>query len=243
MTFQAFKKLVEDQFNAMQSQQMLFETDFDVWNVYLDSFPPGTNEIFKVRREHDCGCCRNFVKNVGHLVTLDGKTVWDTAAVSAPWPFNEVAQHLQQRVKQLPPARLYGANPVHFTFGSKPNYDPKNDRNWDHFYGQAAPADQDFVLLYPAGADLPVNVQVDGSLLAKSDQAKLTVRVKRDVFVYRDQVSFDGKIWKRGQDCIGGNIVFSLPGDVPGSNGQARDGVSPGVLAARFDLRGEAAGK
>lgn len=110
-------------------------------------------------------------------------------------------------------------------------------------YGQAAPADRDFVLLYPAGADLPVNVQVDGSLLAKSDQAKLIVRVKRDVFVYRDQVSFDGKIWKRGQDCIGGNIVFSLPGDVPGSNGQARDGVSPGVLAARFDLRGEAAGK
>ena len=54
----------------------------------------------------------------------------------------------------------------------------------------------------------------------QSDQAKLTVRVKRDVFVYRDQVSFDGKIWKRGQDCIGGNIVFSLPGDVPGSNGR-----------------------
>lgn len=140
MSFQAFKKLVEDQFNTMQTQQMLFETDFDVWGVYLDSFPPGTNEIFKVRREHDCGCCRNFVKNVGHLVTLDGKTVWDTAAVSAPWPFNEVAQRLQQRVKQLPRSHLYGASPVHFTFGSKPNYDPKNDLTWDHFYGQAAPA-------------------------------------------------------------------------------------------------------
>ena len=34
-------------------------------------------------------------------------------------------------------------------------------------YSQAAPADRDFVLLYPAGADLPVNVRVDGSLLAK----------------------------------------------------------------------------
>lgn len=110
-------------------------------------------------------------------------------------------------------------------------------------YGQAAPADRDFVLLYPAGVDLPVDVKVSGSLLAKSDEARLTVRVKRDVFVYRDQVSFDGKTWQRGQGSVGGQVVLSLPGDVPGSNGQLRDGVSPGVLAARFDLRGEATGK
>ena len=122
-------------------------------------------------------------------------------------------------------------------------------------YGQAAPADRDFVLLYPAGADLPVNVQVDGSLLAKSDQAKLTVIGSASAMCLStaDQECFDGKnfgtmrsirfVAKQQRIPVDWwrqlvNIGFSrCRGDVPGSNGAfpgRRDGAQSGVLAARF---------
>jgi hypothetical protein len=100
-------------------------------------------------------------------------------------------------------------------------------------YGQPAPADGNFVLLYPAGVDLPVIAKVDGSLLAKTDQARLNVRIKQDVYTYRDQVSFDGKTWYHGPSKIGGKFSFSLPGEKEGQ----RDAQSPGELAAEFNLK------
>ena len=43
--------------------EALFEVNVDkdeLWNTYLDSFPIGTNEIFRERRKHDCSFCRPF---------------------------------------------------------------------------------------------------------------------------------------------------------------------------------------
>ena len=39
----------------------IFEVAVDkdeTWNLYLDSFPEGTNNIYRERREHDCSCRR-----------------------------------------------------------------------------------------------------------------------------------------------------------------------------------------
>lgn len=100
-------------------------------------------------------------------------------------------------------------------------------------FGQAGPADGNFVLHYPAGVNLPVIAKVDGTLFSKTDQAQLNVQIKQDVYVYRNLLSFDGKTWSNSQDKIGGKVWLALPGDKHGK----RDGQSPGELAAEFNLR------
>lgn len=96
-------------------------------------------------------------------------------------------------------------------------------------YGQAAPAGQPFVLRYPAGVALPVHTGVGGSLLAQEGSADFQVKLKRDIYVYKNLASFDGKHWQPGHDIVGGSIVMTLPGEA--------DGRSAGSLTAQFDLK------
>ena len=66
-----------------KNNSTLYETDIDkdvLWEVYLSSFPEGTNKMYRKRREYDCGHCRNFIKTIGGAVAIvDGKihTIWE----------------------------------------------------------------------------------------------------------------------------------------------------------------------
>lgn len=84
MDFSEFKKLFQKNFAEMtKDTDRLYEIEVDkdeFWNLYLDSFPSGTNEIFRERREHDCSCCRHFIKNIGNAVVIKNNkihTIWD----------------------------------------------------------------------------------------------------------------------------------------------------------------------
>jgi hypothetical protein len=82
MQFNDFKTAVQRQFNQMKDQP-LFRVNLDkdkLWDTYLTSFPEGTNPMFRERTEHDCSCCRSFIRAVGDMVGIkDGKLVslWD----------------------------------------------------------------------------------------------------------------------------------------------------------------------
>lgn len=84
MNFQKFNKIIQSHFSEMTANvNRLFVVDVDtdeMWNLYLDSFPAGTNEIYRERREYDCSCCRHFVKSIGNVVSIDNgvvHTIWD----------------------------------------------------------------------------------------------------------------------------------------------------------------------
>ena len=84
MEFKEFRSMISDHFNEMtKNVDRLFEVGIDkdeMWNVYLDSFPDGTNEIYRKRRKYDCSCCRQFIKQIGNVVTIKGnklETIWD----------------------------------------------------------------------------------------------------------------------------------------------------------------------
>lgn len=73
MTFNEFRNRLAANFAAATNDRVLFETDVDkdaLWEVYLDSFPDGTNPVYRVRREYDCSCCRHFIKSIGGTVYI-----------------------------------------------------------------------------------------------------------------------------------------------------------------------------
>lgn len=79
-----FKTKLQEHFKEMQrGVEYLFEVDLDkdeLWNTYLNSFPEGTNKLFRERTEHDCSCCRQFIKNIGAAVFIKDNTMhtlWD----------------------------------------------------------------------------------------------------------------------------------------------------------------------
>ena len=84
MDFKQFKNLFQKNLDQMfENNSTLFIVDVDkdqLWNTYLDSFPAGTNEIFRERREYDCSCCRQFIKAFGNVVTIENNepvSIWD----------------------------------------------------------------------------------------------------------------------------------------------------------------------
>lgn len=145
--FKKFRALLQNHFNEMvKGENPLFVTDADedeLYNLYLDSFPAGTNELFRKRREYDCSCCRRFVKNIGKLVAFDAGrnlvSIWDFDAKSAK--YQPVVDALDAYVKSRAIVNPYfvsrnmiGSGNM---FGTEMNYEydenHKDVHTWDHF--------------------------------------------------------------------------------------------------------------
>ena len=90
------KKMTEE-----NNHLIVVELDKDeLWNLYLDSIPAEDNKIFRQRREHDCSCCRHFIKSIGNVISIqDGvvTTVWDFETAEPKW--NKVVKILSDFVK------------------------------------------------------------------------------------------------------------------------------------------------
>lgn len=104
--FDIIKHVTAAQFAAMSSHS-LFRVDVDkdvLWNDYLASFPTGTNPIFRKRTEHDCSCCRQFIRTVGGVVAVTGEgrvmSLWDVDTGSAV--YQPVCDALASLVKDRP---------------------------------------------------------------------------------------------------------------------------------------------
>jgi len=126
----------------IQNQDVLFTVDVDkdeLWNLYLDSFPPGTNEIFRERREHDCSCCRQFIKSFGNVVTvLDNKiiSIWDFQTEDTTYQpvIDTLSRYIHSKlIKDVFITEELG-------FGTDHNFEQTEDKNgnpcafrWDHF--------------------------------------------------------------------------------------------------------------
>ncbi len=139
MQFSEFNSLMQKHVAAMlQDSCKLFAVDIDkdvLWNLYLDSFPAGTNEIYRERREFDCSCCRSFVRGFGNVVAIhDGQllTVWDFETGDAT--YQPVVDALSVYVKARPISDVFITKES--GFGIAKNHEQNEDgsvRTWSHF--------------------------------------------------------------------------------------------------------------
>lgn len=137
--FKEFRDAIRTHWYTMtENVNTLFETDVDkdeMWNLYLDSFPAEANPIYRERREHDCSCCRHFVKTIGNAVSLkDGvlTSIWDIQ-IDDP-AYQKVADALSAYVKSKPIANAYHV--VDRAVGTDYNFEmvDGNTRRWEHFH-------------------------------------------------------------------------------------------------------------
>ena len=84
MTFVEMREKMLAHLNEMtRGTSTLYQVDCDkdkLWSLYLDSFPTEKNPIYRQKTEHDCSCCRHFIKTMGGIVAIkDGKviSIWD----------------------------------------------------------------------------------------------------------------------------------------------------------------------
>ena len=139
MNFSEFKKIFQKNFAEMtKDADYLYEIEIDkdeFWNLYLDSYPAGTNEIYRQRREFDCSCCRHFIKSIGNAVVIKNnkvRTMWDFR--TGDTTFQPVIDALNAYLMTKSVTNLYVSKFAHI--GTAKNFENLGDGNvteWEHF--------------------------------------------------------------------------------------------------------------
>lgn len=134
---ESFQKMVKNNTNV-------FVANIDpdaLWALYLASFPPGTDPIYKTRTEHDCGSCKNFIRHAGAVVVVkDGvvHTVWDKAHELAMMPYSIIASALGEAVRSAGIRDIFrvGKNESQFGAQSTRQLEKETEKviTWNHFY-------------------------------------------------------------------------------------------------------------
>lgn len=141
MEFSEFKRIMQDHVTKMfNASDVLFITDVDkeeIWELYLNSFPEGTNLIFRERREHDCNCCKHFIRSFGNVVaiTKDNKVVsiWDFT--TGDEEYQPVIESLSKYVKSKPIKDVFITKEHYFgTDKSREQRENSVIHTWEHFY-------------------------------------------------------------------------------------------------------------
>ena len=136
--FPQFRDALKANFDRLVSTNPpIFQVDIDknaFYQLYQNSFPDGTNPMYRVRREYDCSCCHHFINQVGSIViwneeTKSFNTIWD---FDAPYPFTDVCKALSAEVKRHPLYERFFID----TPRAGETYSYERDEKiirWDHF--------------------------------------------------------------------------------------------------------------
>jgi hypothetical protein len=136
MNFDKFNAALITQFQLMQTST-LYKVNLSrdqLWTTYLESFPEGTDPIYRERSYHDCQCCKQFIRTVGNVVAIiNGRmeSIWN---VELDDEYQEVTNSMAELVGNaeiLHPFLHYEKNA-----GTPVTHSHEDDgtvRTWNHF--------------------------------------------------------------------------------------------------------------
>ena len=146
--FSAFAKVVATSFQDLVKSPSVFVVAADTLvEEYLAAFPAGSDPVYKTTTEHDCRCCKRFIRRAGSVVTIaDGgelRTIWDRAAEEAGGPYRAVAARLRDVVRAASVRDLYRVGEGEVSFGAAQSHsldkETQQARTWRHFYSGEIP--------------------------------------------------------------------------------------------------------
>lgn len=139
MEFKKFKTEMQKHFKKITKDvNTLFEVEVDkdeLWSLYLNSFPEGTNEIFRNRSEHDCSCCRQFIKNFGNVIAIENgiiTNIWEFETNSET--YQPVVNALSQYIKSKNVSNIYVSKIKKIGTNFNFEINTKTPIKWEHFY-------------------------------------------------------------------------------------------------------------
>lgn len=139
MNFENFRNAVSAQILRMETDgNLLLVTDINkdaLYTTYLASFPKGTNPIYRERTEHDCNCCKGFIRKVGNVVArIDGKleSIWDINPDGVDGGYVVVAKALADAVKAHAVTNVLRLED--HNVGTLSNFDLDTQEQYEHFH-------------------------------------------------------------------------------------------------------------
>lgn len=137
--FSPFAVAVKSNLDEMSKNELFVVGGIeDIFGAYLGAFPEGTNPIFRARTEHDCGCCKGFIRAMGSIVSIENgalRTIWDANAL--PAPYDAVAERMSALVKSKAIDTIYRTKEG--GYGAESNVELCADDTtirWHHFHGK-----------------------------------------------------------------------------------------------------------
>lgn len=156
MDFLDVRSRLVQNFQRAAAEKPLFQVALnqrELWALYLNSFPEGTNPLYRTRREYDCNCCRHFFDAAGSIVYIDGQlTLHSLFDFDAGDPaFQQVMDVLDAFVKAHPIAGPYISTSDQAGVAQSPCVDEQGDVHiWRHFF---LPLPPQAVILWPPEAN------------------------------------------------------------------------------------------
>lgn len=132
--FKDIKEKVAKRFDRLvKSGRTIFNVEYsrdEIWEKYLGGFSED------LRQEHNCNCCKSFIRQVGGMVVINEdltvRTIWGVD--SPPEEYLGPMRALDGYVKSLSIKGLFyhGGSAA----GTDRNHDAKRDVIWEHFYAK-----------------------------------------------------------------------------------------------------------
>jgi len=166
--FTDLKEAVSFQFEVML-EHTVFVSKADkneLWDTYLNSFPEGSNPIFRERTQHDCNCCKQFIRTAGNaLAFIDGElvSIWD---IEIGGHYQVVADAMSKLVKSKGIQSIFLHDSVDVgTDKTHENSDEGDVITWHHFHHEL---DNHFVVERSTMPALKGAVNTNSQVLARS---------------------------------------------------------------------------